>query len=120
GRRRAGRSPTSASRPRTSSSWATRTTRSPAPGANAGAPHGATPTRRRAPRSSRRRREALRAAAADTIAVPMSLDEHVDHYALGRFALLALLGEAPVPPPAVLGYLVHGEGRWPACRPTGL
>ena len=65
-------------------------------------------------------RGALRAAAPDTIVLPMSLDEHVDHYALGRFALLALLGEAPVPRPTVLGYLVHGKGRWPACGSIGL
>jgi len=58
----------------------------------------------------------LRAARPDTVFIPLPLDEHPDHGALGRFSLLAILAEAARPGPRVLGYVVHGGGRWPACR----
>src|SRR5262245_33131646 len=61
-------------------------------------------------------RASLRAAHPDTVLIPLPLDEHPDHGALGKFSLLAILAEAARPRPRVLGYVVHGRGRWPACR----
>jgi len=55
---------------------------------------------------------ALHAFAPDTVILPMSLDRHPDHAAVGRFAMLAVL-EAPAEPD-VLAYLVHGGPGWPA------
>jgi len=35
------------------------------------------------------------------------------------FTLLAILGEAARPGPRILGYVIHGEGRWPTCHAFG-
>jgi LmbE family N-acetylglucosaminyl deacetylase len=64
-------------------------------------------------------RASLRAAHPDTVFIPLPLDEHPDHGALGKFSLLAILAEAARPGPRVLGYVVHGHGRSPACRVIG-
>ncbi len=70
-------------------------------------------------------RAALRAAAPAAVLLPSPLDEHGDHRALGRFALLALLAERPaLGMPRVLAYLIHAGRGWPAravadaCVPT--
>ncbi len=64
-------------------------------------------------------RASIRAARPDTIVVPLPLDEHPDHRAIGEFALLAILGETGRPRPRVLGYVIHGANRWPACNAFG-
>jgi LmbE family N-acetylglucosaminyl deacetylase len=59
-------------------------------------------------------RTVLRVAAPTTIALPMALDEHGDHRALNRFALLAVLAEHErLPMPNLLAYLIHGGRGWP-------
>ena len=55
-------------------------------------------------------RAAFRAARPDTVVLPMPVDAHPDHRALGCFALLGLLGERPAPETALLTYLIHGSG----------
>jgi len=58
-------------------------------------------------------RAAVRDAEPDTVILPMALDQHPDHRALNRFALLALLAERLTADPSeVLGYLVHARD-WP-------
>ncbi len=61
-------------------------------------------------------RAALRTHPPDTVVMPVPLDAHPDHRALGRFALLAVLAEFPQDPaPDLLGYLIHGGRSWPGC-----
>jgi len=57
---------------------------------------------------------ALRAFEPDTVVLPMPLDRHPDHAALGRLAMLAMLEEPGEPD--LLAYLVHGGPGWPAHR----
>ena len=60
-------------------------------------------------------RDDIRSTAPRTVVIPVPLDRHPDHAALGRFAMLALLGESsPARDPEVLAYLVHGDPGWPA------
>jgi len=57
----------------------------------------------------------LRARAPRAVVLPMQLDRHPDHAALGRFAMLAVLGDSPpMGGPELLAYLVHGGPGWPA------
>ena len=60
-------------------------------------------------------RAAIRRERPDTVVVPLPRDEHPDHTAIGKFALLALLGETSGSRSRVLGYVVHGPAHWPAC-----
>ena len=54
------------------------------------------------------------------VVVPMPLDRHPDHAALGRFAMLAVLGDSPpTGGPELLAYLVHGGPGWPAHHGDG-
>src|SRR5439155_195721 len=57
---------------------------------------------------------ALRAFEPDTVVLPMPLDRHPDHAALGRLAMLAMLEEPGEPD--LLAYLVHDGPGWPAHR----
>ena len=64
-------------------------------------------------------REAVEAARPDTVIVPLALDGHPDHVAVARFTLLAVLAATVSPGPRLLGYVVHGDRGWPACRVVG-
>jgi LmbE family N-acetylglucosaminyl deacetylase len=64
-------------------------------------------------------RTAVRAARPDTVIVPLALDGHPDHVAVARFTLLAVLAATVSPGPRLLGYVVHGDRGWPACRVVG-
>jgi len=57
---------------------------------------------------------ALRTFEPDTVVLPMPLDRHPDHAALGRLTMLAMLEEPGQP--GLLAYLVHGGPGWPAHR----
>src|SRR5439155_968532 len=57
---------------------------------------------------------ALRTFEPDTVVLPMPLDRHPDHAALGRLTMLAMLEEPGQPD--LLAYLVHGGPGWPAHR----
>src|SRR2546429_2465169 len=60
----------------------------------------------------------IRSRAPRAVVLPMPLDRHPDHAALGRFAMLAVLGDSPpMGSPDLLAYLVHGGPPRPAPHP---
>ncbi len=62
----------------------------------------------------------IRSRAPRAVVLPMPLDRHPDHAALGRFAMLAVLGDSPpTGGPELLAYLVHGGPGWPAHHGDG-